>query len=462
MITHADVVVHAMHPEWVPYADGEERSKRNVRPGPNGEKPGTGRWKLRFPRIDVVAAAFGVPPEFLPIVAAYDTGGIYAGPTLSPSAVGRADECLHKWGLSRLDNHEEPQSDSAAVGEGLHAELEAWHTQGDAPSTPGMAKVIASFPSPGQCESECYTGFACYWREVCEECGADGYQNNEHQEGCSHASQTIWRGPFVFAGYVDVRQSVLTPARAGGTLLNSVIHDLKTTGSFDWKKSASQLRADLQGAVYALAEMSRVDTVVSGGKPATDIVILKWHYALVAGGKGKTKANGPRVTRVEVVSDDTSDGVAMTREDAVAALIPYLPTCERMLEAINGNKKAIDLEKNVDGCGSYGGCKWKKPEVALCDPPSGFGFMARMKQEREREARKSGQVAQTTTSGASKPGGAKKMGLGARFAKKLNGEASAPAAAVANGEVAQKPKEKPAAGSPRASRPRRTSSSVRA
>ncbi len=278
--------------------------------------------------------------------------------------------------------------------------------------------------------------------------------------------------------------------------LNSTIRDLKTTGDFRYKKTPAQLKANLQACVYGLGEMLRIDAARDSliaeiqknnrargrGKehngnyqPDCDVVILRWTY-------GQIKEPGV-ITRVETVCEDfrtgsTSDakkarGVLLTREEALVTVEQYLPLAERMMEAIRTKKKAADLPKNYEACAGYGGCAWKKPEISACSPPMGSGFLAKMKQNRlrdgvelkagklgkrfgaqleavrvaESEAPGTGLVritSKTTASPSKTPerSGEKKMGLGARFAKKMgtDGEGT-----VATKPAAVKTAPKPAA-----------------
>src|SRR3989304_126769 len=203
----------ALDTVWIPNPGGKISLQRGRdHSGPNGEPPGSGKWKLRLPN-----------------------GQIYTGPTISASALETASECLHKWALSRLDNYERPTNRNAEMGGERHEELERWLRCGVRPTTDGMAKVISHFPMPGQCESEGYFGFRVSWRETV----------------------------VVFAGYIDARQSIAGRKFNVETLeetpSNSTILDLKTTGDFRWKKTPVMLRANLQAALHALGEMLRVE-----------------------------------------------------------------------------------------------------------------------------------------------------------------------------------------------------------
>ena len=344
---------------------------------------------LTAQHLDVRLSADGKSRLYFP-----GTDDAYFGPTLSPSAVGTAEDCLHKWALSRLDNVERVPNYQAERGTTVHNQLEAWLRHGTEPITRGMSKVLAHFPAPGACEAEGEFGFIF------------GRPDNE----------------YIHKGRFDVR-------------MVGVIQDLKTTGDLRWKKTEAQLRADLQANVYALAEMLRSNV---------DTVTCKWVYAQVptpvkldAAGEidheaSLREAHNPdfEIKRVEATE------ATLTRTEVMRTLALYVPIAERMMEAINGNKKAADLPKNSSSCEAYGGCPFKKS--GACEVPPGGGLLAILKQEKERDASK---TASTSTE--------KKMGLGNRFKKDKDAEIPAakapaqvieqPAAAVAAPPAEKKP-----------------------
>ena len=229
------------------------------------------------------------------------TDDAYFGPSLSPSAIGTAEDCFHKWGLQRLDNVPRPENYQAERGTTVHAQLEAWLKHGTAPITEGMAKVLAEFPAPGTCETEGEFGFVF---------GRPGAE-------------------YVNKGRFDVRQV-------------GVIQDLKTTGDLRWKKTEAQLRADLQANVYALAEMLRSNL---------DTVRCKWVYAqvptpvrLADNGEVDHDASlrAARDPEFAIKRVETTE-VLLTRQEVMRTLALFVPTCERMMEAIEEKKRAADL-----------------------------------------------------------------------------------------------------------------------
>jgi hypothetical protein len=292
------------------------------------------------------------------------TDDAYFGSTLSPSAVGTAEDCMHKWGLQRLDNVPRPENYQAERGTTVHNQLEAWLKHGTGPITKNMAKVLAEFPAPGTCEPEGEFGFVF---------GRPGHE-------------------YVHKGRFDVRQV-------------GVIQDLKTTGDLRWKKTPAQLRADLQANVYALAEMLRSNL---------DTVVCKWVYAQVPtpirlDDKGEidheASLRAARDPDFEIKRVETTE-VTLTRQEVMRTLALFVPTCERMMEAIEEKKRAADLPKDASSCEAYGGCAYKKS--GACEVPAGGGLLAILKQEKARDASK---TASTTTT-------EKKMGLLGKFAKK--------------------------------------------
>lgn len=324
------------------------------------------------------------------------TDDAYFGSTLSPSAVSTAEECMHKWGLQRLDNMPRPENYQAERGTTVHNQLEAWLKHGTQPITKNMAKVLEHFPAPGACETEGEFGFVF------------GRPDKE----------------YVHKGRFDVRQV-------------GVIQDLKTTGDLRWKKTEAQLKADLQANVYALSEMLRSNL---------DTVRCKWVYAQVPtpvrlDDNGEVdheaslrEARNPdfEIKRVECTE------ATLTRAEVMRTLALFVPLAERMMEAIEGKKRAADLPKDSSACEAYGGCPFKKS--GACEVPAGGGLLALVRQDKARDASKTASTETRTT-----------MGLlgkfnGAKVEMKIEPKAeevvvqAAPAPAPAPAPVASAPK----------------------
>lgn len=332
------------------------------------------------------------------------TDDAYFGSTLSPSAVSTAEECMHKWGLQRLDNMPRPENYQAERGTTVHGQLEAWLKHGTQPVTKGMAKVLEHFPAPGACETEGEFGFVF------------GRSDRE----------------YVHKGRFDVRQV-------------GVIQDLKTTGDLRWKKTEAQLKADLQANVYALSEMLRSNL---------DTVRCKWVYAQVPtpvrlddNGEVDHEASlrAARDPDFEIKRVETTE-VTLTRAMVMRTLALFVPLAERMMEAIEGKKRAADLPKDSSACEAYGGCPFKKS--GACEVPAGGGLLAILKQEKARDASKTASTTNATET---------KMGLlgkfnGSAVKAETKMQAAVEAAAVqATAPVAHEPPAPaPAASAPKA------------
>ncbi len=402
-------------------APRKARKGRNDARGPNGEAPDTGKWGLIWPSQAGALA-----------------GTIYDGPTVSPSSCETYTECGHKWALPRLDDLEKPPNRSADLGTSRHAELERWLKEAKQPTGEGMSAVLKHFPSPGTCETEVMFGFCV---EVVTETAPDGSAPRE--------GQTV-RGEIqriVFSGWVDARTSSLGFERKGGLTarkedgrtvlvqtgsvfvegpMNSVVYDLKTTKDLKWKKTAAQLRANIQAAIYTLAELLRVDEALIEEHEShrtvyepndEDFVVLKWVYAKLKEINGSDEVMGEgRILSVHTSSERTpgmsekdfdetdptkAQGVTMTRAQAVAVIEQYIPAAQQILGFISAKAKAKDVPKNFDSCAGYGGCGWKirggergpkgqrpspsvQPGQVACEVGFGSGFMAQHKQERAR------------------------------------------------------------------------------
>jgi hypothetical protein len=328
---------------------------------------------------------------------------VYQGFTLSPSAMDTAEACMHKWALSRLDNHERESTPAAVRGTTTHAQLDAWLKAGTEPATKNMSAVLKHFPAPGQCESEQIFGFIF---------GREGRE-------------------FVVSGRYDARLASHVQVQADGSTstVPGTIYDLKTTSDFRYVKSESQLKVDIQAAIYCLHDMLRSKTLVARAC---------WVYALVPKPENMEEATS---TAFEIKRSKTVD-VILTFDECVATLRAYVSLAEAMAEAIESKKKAKDVEKNSDSCADYGGCPWKKN--GLCEVPVGGGFFALMKSEKDRgsaaASRREERGEQLVTINTER-----KMGLGARFATTTTPAAPAPPTA-ATSAVARPEVEAPAAG----------------
>lgn len=328
----------ALEPVWVPFTVDELKERQGKTQhgrsahGPNGEDPDSGKWRLRWPN-----------------------GVLYEGETISVSSLDTASECLEKWGLDKVHDFEKPENRKATLGNFRHDELERWCKYGTRPKTPGMEGVCAMFPAPGMCENEVFFGFA--------------------MERVGH--KTI-----VIAGYIDARVSAVAEFDGAALQqpLNSIIYDLKTTGDFRWKKTAAQLRANIQAAAYALGEMLRVEAVRGKGADGTELVLLRWVYGQLKELTDKTKTPVEdaqcEIVRVEMVDDlgervseeeEGWNGVWITREEAIAVVAQYVPLAETLINILERKKagELITLPKNRDSCESYGGCPWRKVDVEV-------------------------------------------------------------------------------------------------
>ncbi len=407
LVDSRTLTMRALEVVWVPGApkvklkkDGTPKAVRGSAVGPNGEGPDKGRWQLRLPA-----------KEHPSVIYTWDhlgkAGGLYEGPALSPSGMETASECMHKFGLGRIDDVDEPPKPAAERGKALHGELQGWLQDATAPPSKGMAKVIEHFPMPGQTRSETYFGYI--FGRPGHEVVIAGYMDAREQP--AYAAQLTMPGVTEMVQGADGEWAVPSDTalvRTSGPL-NPVIRDLKTTGDWRWKKTPAKLRANLQGAVYALDGMLRASTPGNECRGA----VLFWVYAHV-NAKGE-------VQRVETVTDgddagvDIKDGstknpqkargVFLTKDEAVVTIARYvLRYGEAMIEAIRKSQSDVlddriedrdedgkmvfrrfgaqDLPKNVESCGLYGGCGFKKN--GSCTPPSGGGFLAQMRQKRLR------------------------------------------------------------------------------
>lgn len=163
--------------------------------------------------------------------------------SVSPSSLSTFRLCQRRWAWSAIDRIPREQAASAALGERVHAIVEAWLRDGKAPDLSTVEGAIAGralkhLPKPTTCEVEIEGSFE--------------YEDLLFQFRIDH----------------------LTPDMVG---------DLKTTGDMRWAKTPEQLVKDEQAIVYSKFHMLKF---ASDLPPA-----LRWTYTKTKGAPSARKVD---------------------------------------------------------------------------------------------------------------------------------------------------------------------------
>jgi len=233
---------------------------------------------------------------------------------------------------------------STALGEAVHARLEAWYTPGATVNwhdLPGQIALSGAhlLPHPTRCfiakpEIELGTEPLRY----------DGQTDDSPARGFEF-------GGVMWAGYTDL---VVLPLESESVRLSlpprtGVVYDYKTTASIaQYALTPATLATDLQACLYALAH---------------DANHLRWLYL-------ETK----RVRRATPVD------ACISRDQAEAVVGPAAELCRR-LDVI---ASVDDAEPNLDACADYGGCEYHITQGGPCNVRRSVSQLvsARVKKER--------------------------------------------------------------------------------
>lgn len=236
----------------------------------------------------------------------------------SASQVSTFEMCQRKWAWEKIDGLRTPPNRYADYGVRVHKLLDAWFSKGEMPpNTPeGLtARAILRHLPPPQTPG----------LEVEKEI-------------------SLSLGGVKFKGFIDLR---LIPGRDV-----PLVSDHKTTGSFEWAKTPTDLPKDVQATLYGL------DTMEETG---CDKVELQWTYA--------TRSSPRSLPVIRVVTrSEIEDRIGKTAE-----------TVAQMKEIYDAAPRVIDLPYNLKGCSAFGGC----PFVNNCKLSPWDKFRSAMKQDTE-------------------------------------------------------------------------------
>lgn len=219
----------------------------------------------------------------------------------SPSQVSTYEDCPRKWAFSWLDGLEGPKHPSAIRGIKVHRHLELWLKKRVPPGGNEEARVaqvmLPHLPPPH-------------------------LVRQEHVE--MPAGLLIGDVRFVMVLDLFVPSlSVPVP----------VVHDHKTTSSFDWALTPDVMHEDVQASLYAAWAM----VATKCGE-----VDVQWTYGLT---KGAPRAHPVRARlTLPMIQDRLRRSVESARE---------------MREILEAGGSAIDVPYDASACEKYGGCPFQ-------------------------------------------------------------------------------------------------------
>jgi hypothetical protein len=219
--------------------------------------------------------------------------------SVSATQIKQYQGCELQWYLQRVEGWEYPQSDSQALGEQVHAEMERYLLTGVEPLHPSALAAIKGglVPAKGQ-------------PVIVEE-------PKDFAMGMTCADVPV-------KGRIDV---LLPPVNGPIVCL-----DWKTAKSFDYTPSPEELARDTQGVLYLEYAYRQFGPMF----PARfDHVYLKTK------GTGAKRVEGEQLVRAEV-----------------AAMYAGLETVVEKMKSTAG-RKLSDVTGNLKNCDKYGGCKFR-------------------------------------------------------------------------------------------------------
>ncbi len=225
---------------------------------------------------------------------------------MSASQLKQYNGCQARWAYVRIEGRKEPQGIAAAAGTAMHLEMERWAKFGELPTSKQACGLLKYAPAPG-------VGYA----EV-------------------PISFRLSSGPFM--GYIDHAvdwdgKSYRQLGETGWT----VLIDWKSTGTFDWAKTAEELLEDEAANLYAYEAFLGGAERVSG----------RWLFVIPTG----------------TVKDVWFDFDRQHVEEVVERLNQTAHEAQRLYKI---RAKPETLEKNRDYCYSF---RKECPFKTDCNPP---------------------------------------------------------------------------------------------
>lgn len=249
--------------------------------------------------------------------------------SVSASQISNYRDCPRKWWYQSILGLPTPQNASAALGEAVHAQLEAYLNDGDYPDTSKTAGRIAEaglnlLPAPGT---------------VFTEVPMHGTDRNKKEPGADDvplpgAMPRLFVAGMPVNGYIDVLDvSADSP----------VVLDHKTTGDLKWAKTEADLREDVQMILYGSYAL---DVVASMGVEAD--TVTAGHIVYLTKGAPLAKATKVTLSRAHLASERKK--IAETVEEMKGSAKARTP------DAVPGE---------ASSCNKFGGCHFKDKCAAI-------------------------------------------------------------------------------------------------
>lgn len=237
-------------------------------------------------------------------------------PTVSPSQINDAKDCLRKWAWPKLDGIKAMPHRSAQAGTAVHSILEQWLLKGTPPDT--EAKLVLD-------GREYRTGLIAVGG--IHHLPPPGHVLVEREFRFGH-----WLGRIDHAwatkGGVLVPPSQINPEDPDQI---PGIGDHKTTGNMGFALDEEKLRSDPQGVIYANAIFDEFRRA----QYADEL----WVYF------GTSKPYPSKKVHIRV-----------ERDEVRAKLEPMNALAEQLIRLRSSGLKALDLPPSPEACENYGGC----------------------------------------------------------------------------------------------------------
>ncbi len=215
----------------------------------------------------------------------------------SVSQVNDFDLCQRKWAGRSIERIKGPPSPSAALGSGVHKEIERF-----------LRKEVIGLDLRTR-EGEIALAGAHHWPD----------RETLRPEWIEKHFTVDLHG-FPFQGYIDI-------------WIPGSVTDHKTCSSFNWAKTPTELtRNDPQSAIYSLWDQTQT---------LQDFTELRWIYY-------RTRAPYKSILQAATI----------TRADMNPTLDRVAKSAERMTEIKNKGLRMLDLPPSPAACMAYGGCPY--------------------------------------------------------------------------------------------------------
>ncbi len=234
-------------------------------------------------------------------------------PLVSASQITGFRECARKWAWKYIAKIEAPPHPSALLGTDVHAQLEGYLGQGkplDFSKDTGYiaAPALEMLPKPM----------------------SEGLEVEKHFEMPSHTPNA----GFGYQGYIDVwLPTGGMPGVGSPSDVYPAVVDFKTTGNWNYAKTAENLKTDVQAQVYAMWAMREMKST---------LVDLVWIYMATRG------ARKARRVHLRVHGQDVAQQFSAINDTAI-----------QMLEIRKTVTDPLSLPPTPSMCEAYGGCPYR-------------------------------------------------------------------------------------------------------